>query len=364
MKFSFGNSHDDQEIERIKEDINPVYIYGAGVFAQNVERKLAQHGVNLAGRIVDDIYWSPDRSLTRLSDIIGLTGTYSIVIGIESLCNHPDRVKDIFRNCFGLYTIMGVYDFVVESITMDDYNKHFREYDRVYERLEDDLSKKTFYDYLRSKIEEDNQYIVKDYVAEQYFLDMPYWSYREDEVFLDVGAFDGDTVLRFISSVNEKYERIYAVEPDPDNLNALKRNTGQFDNIIYIESVMGDSSGTITFNSDRNLSSRIDDNGDMIVKMETIDELIGDERVSLIKMDIEGAEMLALDGARRTISREHPMLFICIYHKKDDAYRIMDFIDSCYPNYHYYMRAHHPIGPLEVVLYAIPEERFISGEQV
>ena len=83
----------------------------------------------------------------------------------------------------------------------------------------------------------------------------------------------------------------------------------------------------------------------------SIDDMVGDDKVTFIKMDIEGAEMEALEGAKQTIERNRPKLAISIYHKEEDLWEIPFYILSKYPWYKIYMR-HYTLTTNETVLYA------------
>lgn len=69
-------------------------------------------------------------------------------------------------------------------------------------------------------------------------------------------------------------------------------------------------------------------------------------------MDIEGAELKALEGARECILKYSPRLAICIYHKAEDIYEIGNYILSLNPDYKLYIR-HYTTCMWETVLYAI-----------
>lgn len=89
----------------------------------------------------------------------------------------------------------------------------------------------------------------------------------------------------------------------------------------------------------------------------TIDEAIDPgDRVTTIKMDIEGSELEALKGARETIRRDKPKLAICIYHKTEDLWEIPLYIKSLIPEYRFYIRHHGPSGLYDSVLYAVMPE--------
>lgn len=102
---------------------------------------------------------------------------------------------------------------------------------------------------------------------------------------------------------------------------------------------------------DDNASSRIDNKGDIVVQGIDIDSVVNDEDVTFIKMDIEGSELKALEGARKTILRNRPRLAICIYHKPIDVIEIASYILHLVPEYKFYIR-HYTLHMNETVLYA------------
>lgn len=79
--------------------------------------------------------------------------------------------------------------------------------------------------------------------------------------------------------------------------------------------------------------------------------MVGSDNVTFIKMDIEGAEMEALEGAQKTIERCKPKLAISIYHKEDDLWEIPYYILKKYPWYKIYIR-HYALTTNETVMYA------------
>ena len=99
-------------------------------------------------------------------------------------------------------------------------------------------------------------------------------------------------------------------------------------------------------------SSRVSNAGDTEVYLTTIDSVVQDERVTFIKMDVEGAELKSLMGARNTIIKNHPRLAICVYHQDSDLYEIPGYILSIVPEYKFYLRHYCSSGACETVLYA------------
>ncbi len=93
------------------------------------------------------------------------------------------------------------------------------------------------------------------------------------------------------------------------------------------------------------------DEGGTQVKVVALDSCV-QEKVTFIKMDIEGAELKALEGAKQLITKYRPKLAICIYHKREDMWEIPYFIKSLVPEYKLYIR-HYSNYDYETVLYAV-----------
>jgi FkbM family methyltransferase len=164
------------------------------------------------------------------------------------------------------------------------------------------------------------------------------------------------------------YAKIFCFEPDPKIYTELKKNTANFSNIIYKASGLWSHSTTLKF-GDTNIlrpgSTRIitnnytNDNlscvtpGITEISTTSIDEELPNEQVSIIKMDIEGAEIEALRGAIRTIKRCRPKLVISAYHKRNDLFEIPLLIHEMVPSYRLYFR-HFSTNFGETTLFAIP----------
>ena len=106
------------------------------------------------------------------------------------------------------------------------------------------------------------------------------------------------------------------------------------------------------FNAEGDGGSAINENGSSSVSVVSLDDVLDGQRVSFIKMDIEGAELEALKGAKESIIAHRPRLAICIYHKPEDILEIPLYLQSLVPDYKFYIR-HYSNYTIETVLYAI-----------
>lgn len=194
----------------------------------------------------------------------------------------------------------------------------------------------------------------------QYFIN-EFFSYDSREVYVDCGAYDGDSVDAFIKRVRRRTKRvenirIIAFEPDRNNYKNLVRNHPEavaFRAGVWSEDgflAFGcDGSGSAFVDGDRSIS---DIQGDIVkVPVRSIDNTSVCKDATFIKMDIEGSEYHALLGAQNVIRTNKPKLAICIYHSDEDMLRLIRLVHDLVPEYRLYVRQHsNSIG--ETVLYA------------
>lgn len=163
----------------------------------------------------------------------------------------------------------------------------------------------------------------------------------DDECYVDAGAYDGDSIKAFMEAVKGNFEQIYGFELDAENYQAMKNNPEfVLDNRIQLFN-RGISSEEKKASIIRDgHSSRILEGTNEYSGFECLDNILGNKRITLIKMDIEGAEREGLKGARNIISSQNPKLAISVYHRLDDMWRIPQYIKELCPDYKIYMRHH------------------------
>ena len=185
-----------------------------------------------------------------------------------------------------------------------------------------------------------------------------------DEVFVDCGAFDGDSIRLFLERSGGRYRRIYACEPDASNRDALQRSLavlpeGERERITILPYAVGDRSGPVSFQSSGTAGSRISDAGAGMMECRRLDDLMKDITPTLVKMDIEGSEPAAIAGARETIRRSRPTLAVCTYHECEHLWTLPALIKSALPDYRISLRRYAE-ECWEMVCYAVPPERAIA----
>jgi FkbM family methyltransferase len=183
-----------------------------------------------------------------------------------------------------------------------------------------------------------------------------------EEVLVDCGAFDGDT-LRLLLSVAPAFKAFYAVEADTVSIQKLQSYIGTLQpdvaaKVHELDCAVGAERCTLQFVMSGAATSKIESAG-VDVACIPLDELFADMPVTFIKMDIEGAEFDALSGGAKIIQRDSPILAICVYHTQADIWRIPLLIRSINPGYTFFLRSYDGDG-FQTVVYAVPPGRLLS----
>lgn len=178
--------------------------------------------------------------------------------------------------------------------------------------------------------------------------------FSDDEVFVDVGVMNAHTSIQFAKRCDFKYKHIHLFEADIKNYDWSLKNLEQENIKNYTLHNIGlwNEKATLKFDTGKGGKSKIDETSTTTIEVNTMDKILNDEKVTFIKMDIEGAELNALKGAEKIILSNKPKLAISIYHKYEDLVDILMYIKSLVPEYKFYIR-HYSNILVETILYAV-----------
>jgi FkbM family methyltransferase len=179
------------------------------------------------------------------------------------------------------------------------------------------------------------------------------FTFADDEVYVDAGTYDGDTIRSFIARVGGRFKAVYGFEPDPVTFEKLKANFRDEPRVHPVHAGVYSRTGTLRFRDDASRGAIFASDGETEMPVTTIDDVLGDARLTYVKMNIEGAEIDALHGATRAIRKWKPKLAISVYHRPSDLWRIPELVLELNPDYQLYLRQHDG-GIIETVLYALP----------
>lgn len=305
-EHNFSSGYDTHALVERIQDKSPIFIYGAGLFGRQWCEFLQQKKANLIG-----FY---DRNYADLKNIMGFP-----VLPPPKTCND------------NYFILISPYDY------LDEIKNYLLSIGFIEDHILVCYSRK------------------KDYTEYQYF-DFPH-NYIGNGAFVDAGCFDCDTSLRFARWCRGNYSKIFAFEPDEANLLRCRDNAKkyQINNIEFYRAALYNRTGKTGFRNHGTSSSQISEVGDATIQLVTLDEIVKDTTVSFIKMDIEGAELAALQGAEQTIKRDKPLCALSVYHRPGDMIILMQYLKLLVPEYKFALR-HYSNMVSETVLYAFVEK--------
>lgn len=375
------NERIPEEIIQLKNE-NNIYIYGVGEYTQRCIDVIDKYRIKIKGILVSTGYKFQDTFSSYQIEEFEDQKQLSIVIGFNFYRN-----RKLFNELLGNEFIDHIYVFdrygffldeiaknskiiciddyfermLSRNLTREYYSENMEAFQQTRSYLFDEKSKRIFDLFIEGHMNAKSFPLREEwssyYQENQYFLD-ELFCLRNNEVFVDCGAYSGDTIIDFCKRV-EDFTSYYALEPDKRVINQLTNTIQANKNnnkIIHLEYGAWNERAQLRFFEDT-CGTICDENTGISIEVDKIDKLIPkEEKVSFIKMDIEGSEYNALLGATDTIQRNKPILAICVYHKKEDLITIPQFIHSLYPEYRLFLRSHRLYAG-ELVLYAISKER-------
>lgn len=287
----------------------------------------------------------PEKQLFDQIDLLAITcGEGDVILEQLRKMGLPESVRVIIPDISAIDRSGGDFKYIWG---------HMDELEYVYSVLSDEKSKQVFRNILNFKINHDNTLIEEIYDSfERQYFDEALINYKESDVFVDCGSYIGDTIEYYKKWSKDRFSKIYAIESDDENYKIL--NQIEDNRIVPVKVAVWNKKTELHFNNLGSGSGYVNEDGKIVVKADTIDNILDGERADFIKMDIEGAEYYALLGANATIEKHKPALMISVYHKQDDFVRIPTLIKSMNTDYRLYFRHYRKYSVQETVCYALP----------
>lgn len=325
--------------QKLKNTRRPIVVYGMGNGAERIADALKMYG-----KAPDGFFASDD--FVRGQSFFGKR----VMTFGEAKENFPDMIvlvgfgsqrREVIDRILNLDAEVYAPDVPVAGDTLfneEFYKTHKIEFDTVREHLADEKSKQVFDEICAFKLDGNISHLTG---CESGFDEMmSLLNITDAENYLDLGAFNGDTVLEFIKRA-KSWDKITALEPDARNFRKLKANTENFGNVTCLNSAVSNECKQVHFLSRGGRNGRMSDSG-AAVDAVSIDSL--NQPFSLIKMDVEGAELDALSGGAETIKKFRPKMLVSAYHRSEDIFTLPLKVLEIQPAYKIYMR-HLPCIP-------------------
>ena len=340
--------------DRLKAEKRPIFIYGMGDGALKImsvfeKREIAVSGVFASDDFVRGHSFEGYR-VHKLAEVEEAVDDFVVVLAFAAgyqeivdkihaiAARHTLYVPDVPVIGQGLFT----YEYCVENA---------EKIQQVYDSLADDYSRKVYANIINFKISGKIEYLsaVTSTKAEIYKkIIRPGLS----ETYVDLGAYNGDTIKELLEYTYGKYASVYAFEPDRKNFRKLAKFVDGMSHVYAYNAAAWCIDCELPFSSKAGRQSAITAESDNWVQALSVDTILGRKPATLIKMDVEGFEREAIWGAALNIAHYAPKLMIALYHRNEDIFELPLLIKKLNPSYKLYIRHQLYIPAWETNLYA------------
>lgn len=338
--------------EFLKNTSLPIAVYGTGNGADRVFEEAQHLGIEVSHVVASDGFVR-NRSfrgfqVKSISQLENEIGDFVIALCFASPLDEViENVKNLSKRHRVIMPSVPVYE--SEIFNKNFLSKHLDEVELAYSHLADEQSKKAFCNIIKFQITGDLNYCFDcetDKNEAFSILDL-----GENESFLDLGAYRGDTIEEFLK-YTKSYEKIVAVEPDTRTFKKLQNYSENVENCVTLNNAIWRENCTLAFDGNKGRGAATNKNGEEknAICVDYITEKYG--QFTYINIDIEGAESEMLDGAKITLQNK-PKLCMAVYHKSQDIFALLNRIKEINPDYRIYLRHHKHISFWDTNIYCI-----------
>ncbi len=327
----------------------PIYIYGMGDGALKIISVLELHNIKLAGIYASDEFVRGHSFcgflVKKLDEVKAEANEFITLLAFAT------QREPLISQIYQMSEELELYAPDVPVVKTDDeifdihyIKKHESKFDFVYNNLADELSRKVLINVLNFKVSGKISYL-KDCSTEIGEVYNEIIKPNDREHYVDLGAYNGDTVVEFLSYANSA-SGIVAFEPDKKNFKRLNKTLLEKDIAVKAYNIGAWSCEDTLFlkGGKGGRNSKLNDDGQVAVPVNSVDNILGGAKATVIKFDVEGAEKSAIEGCRSTIEKHTPKLMVSSYHKNEDLFVLPIEVLKLNPNYKVFLR-HHPYIP-------------------
>ena len=324
--------------------------------------------------VLFDIIHTPplySRSFEYINDIYDLSGEKLFLLTSRENCINyleilPKLNSDylsinelfILDKNFGIpNSLMHNSDFVIG--TLSSVFNNAQEYREILESLTDNFSRELLSRLVIYRISGDINVMRNISSSYKPYFDEEIIMLDNEEIFIDAGGYDGDTLSDFLECTNKNFKAYYFFEPNKNLFNEVVKKFGVEKNIFFFQKGLSDKTENQKFSLSSTgksnmlkLSESDEKNFNEIIETIALDDL-PDVAPTFIKMDIEGMECAALSGGEKIIRKYLPKMAICIYHRPNDLINIYHKLKS-FGYKKFFLRTTFNSLDYDIVMYAVP----------
>lgn len=329
----------------LKNSEKPIVLYGMGDGADKVLSAFEKYGITVSGVMASDDFVRGQSfhgfTVKKESDLAQELGDFTVALCFASqLTEVMEHIKEVAERRTTLVPPVPVFGNVLFD---DDFvSKNKENIEKAYNLLADDLSRRVYENillfYYTGRIE-----LLEPITTDKDEAFNNILKLSRNETYVDLGAYNGDTIDEFLHYAGNEYRKIIALEPNKKNFEKLQAHCADMCNVDLWQLGAYNKNTVLEFNNKAGRNSAICDCGTK-TQVAAADTILCGIAASYIKADVEGADFETLEGMKNTLKNFKPKLNFSAYHRFEDIFRLALYIKSINPEYKIYMR-HHPYIP-------------------
>lgn len=330
---------------RLKNGGKPVALYGMGDGADKVLRAFDRFGITARAVMASDGFVRGQSfhgfRVKKLTELENEFGDFDIALCFAS---QLDEVMNTVKSVAEKHTVLVPSVPVFGNVLFDDefIAENADDIEKAYSLLSDEHSKKVYENVLKFYYTGE-LFLLDEVTTDKSEAFENILKLGENEAYVDLGAYNGDTIDEFLHYSGGGYRKIIAFEPNAKNFSKLKTHCENMRNVDLWELGAYSRSTVLTFNNKAGRNSAISDVGTE-TRVAAVDSILCGMAASYVKADVEGADFETLLGMKNTLKNFKPKLNFAAYHRFEDIFRLPILINRLNPDYKIFLR-HHPYIP-------------------
>ncbi len=330
--------------EELKNTTEPIIMYGTGNGADKVVDVLNELNIPLSGVTASSTFVR--KREFRGFQVMPIEHFEEIYDDFTLIITFGTSIPDVMENIYKLserHTVLVPVVPVIGTEIFDRafFNAHYEEIDLAYNLMADDFSKKIFKGYVEflygGRLDTLKSITTTEDEAFKNILNL-----HNNEVYVDIGAYRGDTVDTFLSYTDGSYNHIICAEPDTKTFKKLTDHCADLNSFEAHNVAVTHVDGEIGFTDAHGRQSAV--GGSVMQKSVTLKTLCGDKIPTYIKIDAEGCENEIISASGNIFTEHKPKLNVAAYHKCEDIFTLPILLNKLNSDYKIHLR-HHPYIP-------------------
>lgn len=339
--------------QKLKNCDEPIIMYGTGNGADKVIDILNERGITLNGVTASNSFVR--NRVFRGFNVMPVSYFEELYESFTVIVTFGTSIPEVMENIFAIAKKHRVLVPCVPVIGTKAFDEKFLsenegKIEKAYNLMADDTSKKVYEGYVNFLYGGELS-LLQEITSPESEAFTKILKLSDNETYIDIGAYRGDTVDRFLSYTNGKYNGIICAEPDKKTFKKLMDHCCHLENFEAVNSAVTGIDGEIGFNDAHGRQSAV--GGDIMIPSTTLTTLCKSSEPSYIKIDAEGCEYDILKAGSEVLKRFAPKLNVAVYHKSEDVFDLPILINSINPDYKIHLR-HHPYIPAwDTLIYCV-----------